>query len=407
MAFTRNRDLRLPEQRTKDHPSNFGSSSYYAHDRGWVPNKLPSNYNARSRNDGSRIGPRSWGMDPTAVMSQRSYSPNNKSSNAGQGIMNSSVMQDLKDSPKNAWGDLKNMFGSFKPPSFMLADSIVQNQAQHQDLDQYFEADDDDWRNTKNARFFEKQGFEQGLDWKTLSNRNNPDRDISGLSQQGKQAMNKFNLAGITNQVMAKFMDPEYKFGGNEAWLRSQSEDKGKFDEGMSLIKNARDTSELHDSIFGTPDMAGETLEGYEGNLYDREKQIKDLEDQTFYSGPRPKEKPPIPTIPSETYFGGNERFEEQLAAEQPLPWEDQRQKMQFRKQKTRGGRGPEWETVPVGNTYPYGEDFQDSLEEFWDINPQGQGVLNHLADPMYQAAIRDQEEEEENAITSRLDLYP
>jgi len=89
------------------------------------------------------------------------------------------------------------------------------------------------------------------------------------------------------------------------------------------------------------------------------------------------------------------------------LPWEDQRQKMQFRKQKTRGGRGPEWETVPVGNTYPYGEDFQDSLEEFWDINPQGQGVLNHLADPMYRAALRDQEEEEKNAITSRLDLYP
>jgi hypothetical protein len=199
-------------------------------------------------------------------------------------------------------GHAKQFLGGFKPPSFMLADSIVKNQAQHKDLDQYFQSGyGDDWRNAKNASFFQKQGFMPGLDWRSLSNRNDPDRDISGLSGHGKQAMTKFSLAGITDQVMAKFMDPTYKFGGNEAWLRSQAEDKDKFDEGMSLIKNAEDTSGLHESVFGTPDMrpydehydmAGETLstlEGYEGNEYDLEKQIKDRENQIL-----PEENPPF-----------------------------------------------------------------------------------------------------------------
>ena len=131
----------------------------------------------------------------------------------------------------------------------MMADSIAKNQAQHKDLDQYFQSTyGDDWRNAKNASFFNQQGFRPGLDWRSLSNRNNPDRDVSGLSQAGKQAMNYFSRAGITDQAMAKFMDPTYKFGGNEAWLRAQADgDKmDLFDDGMRQIKNARDTSDLH-----------------------------------------------------------------------------------------------------------------------------------------------------------------
>ena len=138
----------------------------------------------------------------------------------------------------------------------MMADSIAKNQAQHKDLDQYFQSTyGDDWRNAKNASFFNQQGFRPGLDWRSLSNRNNPDRDVSGLSQAGKQAMNYFNRAGVTDQAMAKFMDPTYKFGGNEAWLRAQADgDKSELvDQGLSFIKNATDTSRLHGSIMRGP----------------------------------------------------------------------------------------------------------------------------------------------------------
>jgi len=175
-------------------------------------------------------------------------------------------------------GHAKQFLGGFKPPSFMMADSIVKNQAQHKDLDQYFQSrDPENWRNAKNASFFENQGFDTG-----------------DLTRQGGQARGYFNRAGITDQVLAKFMDKSYKFGGNEAWLRSQAEDKDKFDQGMSFIKNAADTSGLHESVFGTRDMRDYDEHydiapddrpfdpGYEGNEYDLENQIKLLENQTF-----------------------------------------------------------------------------------------------------------------------------
>ena len=74
---------------------------------------------------------------------------------------------------------------------------------------------------------------------------------------------------------------------------------------------------------------------------------------------------------------GGNERFEEQLAAEQPLPWEAQRQKAIFRNrpQGVRGmlGYGMEFDRM----AYPYGEDFQDEVDEFWDISPRTRSRLD------------------------------
>tara|TARA_R100000687_G_C6379441_1_gene131904 strand:- start:47 stop:646 length:600 start_codon:yes stop_codon:yes gene_type:complete len=49
--------------------------------------------------------------------------------------------------------------------------------------------------------------------------------------------------------VLEKFMDPSYKFYGNEAWLRSQAHDDELFTEGMSFLKNAADTSEMHGTL--------------------------------------------------------------------------------------------------------------------------------------------------------------
>lgn len=74
---------------------------------------------------------------------------------------------------------------------------------------------------------------------------------------------------------------------------------------------------------------------------------------------------------------GGNERFEEQLAAEQPLPFEAQRQQAIFRNrpQGVKGllGYGMEFDRM----AYPYGEDFQDEVDEFWDISPRTRSRLD------------------------------
>ena len=205
-------------------------------------------------------------------------------SQRGQEIANRRGIASLdEDEGMGMVGHAKQFLGGMKWPSLpgyagMMADSIAKNQAQHKDLDQYFQSrDPENWRNAKNASFFENQGFDTG-----------------DLTRQGGQARGYFNRAGITDQVLSKFMDKSYKFGGNEAWLRSQAEDKDQFDQGMSFIKNAVDTSGLHESVFGTRDMRDYDEHydiapddrpfdpGYEGNEYDLENQIKLLENQTF-----------------------------------------------------------------------------------------------------------------------------
>ena len=152
--------------------------------------------------------------------------------------------------------------GGFKWPSLMMVDSIANNQRHHKALDKHFKSVyGDDWRNAKNASFFKKQGFNAGTDWRDLG---------SNLSQQGNQAKTWFNKAGLTDQTIAKFMDPNYKFGGNEAWLRSQAEDKEKFDTGMSFLKNAGDSAEMFRDVrnFYTQGRAANTgeLEGPVGS---------------------------------------------------------------------------------------------------------------------------------------------
>jgi len=146
----------------------------------------------------------------------------------------------------------------FKWPSLMLMDSIANNQKHHKALDSHFQSTyGDDWRNAKNASFFQKQGFIEGTDWRDLG---------SNLTKQGNQAKTWFNKAGLTDQTIAKFMDPNYKFGGNQNWLRSQAENKEHFDTGMSFLKNAKDSAEMFRDVrdFYTQARAANTgeLEG-------------------------------------------------------------------------------------------------------------------------------------------------
>ena len=152
----------------------------------------------------------------------------------------------------------------------------------------------------KNLAFFGQQGF---LDAARTMN-------AGMLTEDGEKAWRRFNSAGVTDNVLEKFMDPGYKFYGNEAWLRSQAHDKDKFDDGMSFIKHAKASANLARNMATQErsqmaaqvdpggrmeefadlsrdarmdrDLFGDPDKGYEGNLYDREKQIKDLEDQTI-----------------------------------------------------------------------------------------------------------------------------
>jgi len=164
----------------------------------------------------------------------------------------------------------------------MFADSVSNNQKHHKALDNHFQSVyGDDWRNAKNASFFKKQGFNAGTDWRDLG---------SNLSQQGNQAKTWFNKAGLTDQTIAKFMDPNYKFGGNQNWLRSQAENKEHFDTGMTFLKNADDSAEMFRDVrdFYTQGRAANTgeLEGPVGSGLIPDDITNDI---------APKQKPPEP----------------------------------------------------------------------------------------------------------------
>jgi hypothetical protein len=154
---------------------------------------------------------------------------------AGRGI---ATLQD-EDEGMGMVGHAKQALSGFKWPSFRMADSIVKNQKQHRDLDKYFQSTyGDDWRKAKNASFWQGQGFGSA----------SKNQDMSLLSPQGRQAHGYFTRAGITDNDLDAFMNPKSKWFGNEAYLKSVAGAEGAeaFKQGMSFIKNAADTSDLH-----------------------------------------------------------------------------------------------------------------------------------------------------------------
>ena len=137
----------------------------------------------------------------------------------------------------------KDVASKFMHPGMMLAKSIANNQAQHDYLD-------DVYGEGKNTAF-----WNQAMrNWDTPVD---PRTENAAIQQFGKtdtgtslgQAGKYLSMAGITDNTMQKFMDPNYKFGGNEAWLRAQAGGDGRsqehFDTAMSFIKNAKATANL------------------------------------------------------------------------------------------------------------------------------------------------------------------
>jgi len=191
---------------------------------------------------------------------------------AGRGI---ATLQD-EDEGMGMVGHAKQALSGSKWPSFMMADSIVKNQKQHRDLDKYFQSTyGDDWRKAKNASFWQGQGFGSA----------SKNQDMSLLSPQGRQAHGYFTRAGITDNDLDAFMNPKSKWFGNEAYLKSAAGAEGAeaFKQGMSFLKNAADTSNLHRSVFGQRDMR-DYEEGEHWDIApDREDITSDLGGDDYY----------------------------------------------------------------------------------------------------------------------------
>ena len=124
----------------------------------------------------------------------------------------------------------------------MLGSSISKNQRDHRYLDSVFGRASPE----KNMAFFNKAM----VDANTPSMYSDPTTMAMGDTSRGSslgQAMKYLERAGISKQNMARFMDPNDKFYGSEAYLRSQAGASGAedFDIGMSFIKNAKATANL------------------------------------------------------------------------------------------------------------------------------------------------------------------
>jgi len=393
MAWT-NRDLRLPGQSFgyKDHPSNVGSGSYFADTgRGWVPNPGVS-LNRQALN---KINRAPSDRQPGIGVANRRRIP-------GAGITSSQRAQNYiekaTDEEKQAafdhpayahlgpwWAGVMDKFGG-------LTKGALRGSRLHKDYK-------DEYGKIEGTKRWE-------ADKRSMMTGYGKKKGDPGYEDSDQAFYDKYmNLASMAtdNEKAA-----EYRKTAETAWRNKQTSDRlaaytgfegydpGKY---SGLGEGSRYTGDVYeeqgrtgkfvpgvgimDDIidrFSEQGVAPQDYEkgehwdiapdrefalGYEGNLYDREKQIKDLENQTI-----PDEIFEGITEDITADFGGNERFEEQLAAEQPLPWEAQRQKAIFRNrpQGVRGmlGYGMEFDRM----AYPYGEDFQDSLDEFWDISP-------------------------------------
>jgi hypothetical protein len=179
----------------------------------------------------------------TNIPSQRGWKEDEiRGPNIPAGI---ATLQD-EDEGMGMVGHAKQALSGSKWPSFMMADSIVKNQKQHRDLDKYFQSTyGDDWRKAKNASFWQGQGFGSA----------SKNQDMSLLSPQGRRAHGYFTRAGITDNDLDAFMNPKSKWFGNEAYLKSVAGAEGAeaFKQGMSFIKNAADTSDLHGRMMRGP----------------------------------------------------------------------------------------------------------------------------------------------------------
>jgi hypothetical protein len=128
----------------------------------------------------------------------------------------------------------------------MLGSSISNNQQDHKIINAAYGRASP----AKTMAFFNKAMIDAGTDVGTNNQSTLQIGDTSTGSSLG-QAMKYFERAGISKQNMDRFMDPNDKFYGSEAYLRSQAGGSGAedFDIGMSFIKNAKSSANIADNL--------------------------------------------------------------------------------------------------------------------------------------------------------------
>ena len=200
------------------------------------------------------------------------------------------------DFAKGIYNTGKDVAGKFMHPAMMLANSIGANQAQHDYLDDVYgdakgmalwaQAGDNYYDRAKRAGTLDDQGqpLRTGYGMSFADMEPGGGGTLGGTSMG--QAQKYFKMAGLTDNDLNKFFDKDYKFGGNEAWLRSQAQDKEKFDTGMSFIKNAKSTANLARATQAMEDAA------YDGPGQTTGAAGGPIPDMDITSDIAPKEKP-------------------------------------------------------------------------------------------------------------------
>ncbi len=160
-----------------------------------------------------------------------------------------------------------------------MADSISNNQRDHRYLNSIFGRASPD----KTMAYFDKATFDANRNMGTDNVGTMQIGDTSRGSSLG-QAMKYFERAGISKQNIDRFMDPNDKFYGSQAYLASQAGGDGAedFATGMSFIKNAKASANLARDVasqqqadaaargvsgvsYAEPDMLNEILPGEPG----------------------------------------------------------------------------------------------------------------------------------------------
>ena len=200
------------------------------------------------------------------------------------------IMEVIKEKGSNFVNDAKTMASDLTPNvnfrmpgigglAMGMADSISNNMRDHRYLDSIYGKGSPE----KNMAFFRKANFDAGNNMGTNDMTTMSIGDTSRGSSMG-QAMKYFNKAGISQRNLERFMDPNDKFYGSEAYLRSQAGGSGAedFDIGMSFIKNAKASANLARDMayaeqadaanrgvsgvsYAEPDMLNEILPGEPG----------------------------------------------------------------------------------------------------------------------------------------------
>ena len=197
----------------------------------------------------AKSNPNAWANARAAMTSPAAYGDEEEGG----------IMEVIKEKGSNFVNDAKTMASDLTPNvnfrmpgigglAMGMVDSISNNQRDHRYLNSIFGRASPD----KTMAFFDKATFDANRNMGTDNVGTMQIGDTSRGSSLG-QAMKYFERAGISKQNIDRFMDPNDKFYGSQAYLASQAGGDGAedFATGMSFIKNAKASANLARDVAG------------------------------------------------------------------------------------------------------------------------------------------------------------